>query len=83
MGASIGVSSYVGGATIIKDYLQRVRPVRAPAFLTLHFAPGECGQVDWGHYGSVPVGNTRRRLSFFVPKFRSLRELARSCATAA
>ena len=43
-----------------------MRPVRAPAFLTLHFAPGECAQVDWGHYGSVPVGNTRRRLSFFV-----------------
>ena len=40
--------------------------MRAPAFLTLHFAPGECAQVDWGHYGSVNVGNTRRRLSFFV-----------------
>ena len=59
-------AGYVGGATIVKDYLQQVRPVRAPAFLTLHFAPGECAQVDWGHYGSVPVGNTRRRLSFFV-----------------
>ena len=31
-------AGYVGGATIVKDYLQRVRPVRAPAFLTLHFA---------------------------------------------
>ena len=59
-------AGYVGGVTIVKDYVQRVRPVRAPAFLTLHFAPGECAQVDWGHYGSVPVGNTRRRLSFFV-----------------
>ena len=46
--------------------MRQVRPVRAPAFLTLHFAPGECAQVDWGHYGSVRVGNTRRRLSFFV-----------------
>ena len=59
-------AGYDGGATIVKDYVQRVRPVRAPAFLTLHFAPGECAQVDWGHYGSVNVGNTRRRLSFFV-----------------
>ena len=57
---------YDGGVTIVKDYLQRVRPVRAPAFLTLHFAPGQCAQVDWGHYRSVPLGNTRRRLSFFV-----------------
>ena len=38
-------AGYVGGPTIVKDYLQRVRPVRAPAFLTLHFAPGECAQV--------------------------------------
>ncbi len=34
--------------------------------MTLAFAPGECAQVDWGSYGSVAVGNTRRRLSFFV-----------------
>ena len=59
-------AGYDGGATIVKDYLQRVCPVRAPEFLTLHFAPGECAQVDWGHYGSVNVGNTPRGLSFFV-----------------
>ena len=59
-------AGYDGGATIVKDYLQRVRPVRAPAFLTLHFAPGEAAQIDWGHFASVHVGNTRRRLSFFV-----------------
>ena len=34
--------------------------------LTLAFAPGECAQVDWGSFGSVPVGQTYRRLSFFV-----------------
>ena len=57
---------YDGGITIVKDYLTTVRPRRAPAFLTLAFAPGECAQVDWGHYASVNVGNTRRKLSFFV-----------------
>ena len=40
--------------------------MRAPAFLTLVFAPGECAQVDWGCAGSMAVGSTRRRLSFFV-----------------
>jgi transposase len=55
-----------GGITIVKDYVRTVRPRRAPAFLTLTFAPGECAQVDWGEYGSVPVGQTRRKLSFFV-----------------
>jgi hypothetical protein len=32
----------------------------------LDFAAGECAQVDWGQSGSIPVGSTRRRLSFFV-----------------
>ena len=57
---------FTGGYTIVKDYVRRVRPVRKPAFLKLSFAPGECAQVDWGSYGSVKVGSTYRRLSFFV-----------------
>jgi transposase len=58
--------AYSGGISILTDYVRRVRPVRAPAFLTLVFAPGECAQVDWGCAGSMAVGSTRRRLSFFV-----------------
>ncbi len=57
---------YRGGYSILKDFGRQVRPVRKPAFLTLHFAPGECAQVDWGCAGSIIVGSTRRRLSFFV-----------------
>ena len=59
-------TGYAGGLSILKDYLRTIRPRRLPAFLTLAFALGECAQVDWGHYGAVNVGNTRRRLSFFV-----------------
>ena len=33
---------FAGGYTIVKDYVRIVRPRRAPAFLTLSFAPGEC-----------------------------------------
>ena len=55
-----------GRYTIVKDFVQRVRPSRSRAFLTLSFAPGECAQVDWGSFGSVAVGESRRRLSFFV-----------------
>jgi len=58
--------AYTGGISILTDYVRRVRPVRAPAFLTLAFAPGECAQVDWGCAGSMAIGSTRRRLSFFV-----------------
>jgi transposase len=59
-------AGYTGGLTIVKDYLATVRPRRSPAFLTLAFAPGECAQVDWGQWATVNLGNTRRRLSFFV-----------------
>jgi transposase len=57
---------YEGGITILKDYVSRIRPRKVKAFLTLSFAPGECAQVDWGQYGTVKVGSTQRRLSFFV-----------------
>jgi transposase len=57
---------FAGGFTIVKDYVRKVRPARREAFLKLSFAPGECAQVDWGEYGSIGCGSTRRRLSFFV-----------------
>ncbi|MEM7391226.1 MAG: IS21 family transposase [Verrucomicrobiota bacterium] len=60
---------YEGGYSILKKYVRKVRPPDRPAYLTLHFEPGECAQVDWGHAGLVNVGNTRRRLSFFVMVF--------------
>lgn len=57
---------YDGGKSILNEYIAKIRPRRIKAYLTLSFAPGECAQVDWGEYGSVNVGSTRRRLSFFV-----------------
>jgi transposase len=62
----IGSMGFDGGYTIVKQYVRKVRPPKHGAFLKLAFAPGECAQVDWGSYGAVNVGNTRRRLSFFV-----------------
>jgi transposase len=57
---------YGGGITILRDYVRRIRQPKLPVYLKLHFAPGECAQIDWGVFGTVAVGNTRRRLSFFV-----------------
>lgn len=59
-------NDFDGGYTIVKEYVRKVRPPKIKAFLKLSFAPGECAQVDWGSYGSVTVGQTSRRLSFFV-----------------
>jgi len=57
---------YTGGYSIVNSYVRKVRPPKRPAYLTLQFAPGECAQVDWGSAGTLPIGNTRRKLSFFV-----------------
>lgn len=57
---------FTGGYTVVKKFVRKVRPRKQKAYLTLAFAPGECAQVDWGSYGSIRVGDTTRRLSFFV-----------------
>jgi transposase len=62
----LGEAGYAGGISIVKDYVQRIRPRHQEAFLKLDFAPGECAQVDWGEFGTIGVGATRRRLSFFL-----------------
>ena len=59
-------SGYSGGYTRVKMLVRQLRPRSSPVFLTLHFLPGQCAQVDWGHAGWIPCGNTRRRVSFFV-----------------
>ena len=63
---AIRQEGYPGGRGILQEYVARMRPAKTKAYLKLAFAPGECAQVDWGHAGSVRVGNTRRKLSFFV-----------------
>ena len=62
----LGEAGYEGGITIVKDYVHRIRPRHQEAFLKLDFAAGECAQVDWGEWGTIGVGSTRRRLSFFL-----------------
>lgn len=57
---------YQGRSSILRAFVSEVRPKQRAAFLTLHFDPGQCAQVDWGCAGSVPVGATHRRLSFFI-----------------
>ena len=62
----IAENAFSGGYTIVKEYVRKVRPRPEKAFLSLSFAPGESAQVDWGHCGTIAVGNTRRALSVFV-----------------
>lgn len=62
----LGQEGYTGGYGIVKEYIRDVRPCARPAFLSLHFDPGQCAQVDWGHAGLIQVGSVKRHLSFFV-----------------
>jgi transposase len=62
----LGEAGYGGGISIVKDYVHRIRPRHQEAFLTLDFAAGEAAQIDWGEWGTIGVGSTRRRLSFFL-----------------
>ena len=59
-------AGFAGRVTIVKDYVRQIRPRSREAYLTLQFATGECAQVDWGEFGTIAVGSTRRRLSFFL-----------------
>ena len=68
-------AGYDGGISIVKDYVHTIRPRPREAFLTLAFAPGELAQVDWGEFGTIAVGHTRRRLSFFVMVLAYSRQL--------
>ena len=45
--------------------LHRPRP-KAEAFLRLKTLPGEQAQVDWGHFGHIQIGKSRRPLMGFV-----------------
>ncbi len=58
---------YTGSVWPLRRFIRQVRPVGAhEAFFRLSMLPGEQGQVDWGSFGSIAIGNTRRWLWCFV-----------------
>ena len=58
---------YMGSESHVRRVVSRIRPRRpAEAFLKLSVLPGEEGQVDWAHFGTLVVGKAVRPLSAFV-----------------
>lgn len=58
---------YRGGASQFRAHVAQLRPRRPPeAYLRLKTLPGEQAQVDWGHFGQVPIGRAKRPLMAFV-----------------
>jgi transposase len=58
---------YKGSVWPLRRFVKDVRPgSRHEAFFRLSMLPGEQGQVDWGSFGRISIGNTMRLLSCFV-----------------
>ena len=60
-------AGYMGGITILKDHLARVRPsfTAARAFQRTSYLPGEIVQLDWWHTGvQIPVGKGVTRQAY-------------------
>jgi transposase len=55
---------FEGGTTILRDYLSSVRPIskKKQPFIRFESLPGEQCQIDWGHFGSMVYGDTKRKL---------------------
>ena len=68
---------YDGSVVQLRRLVRRLRPMpQREAFLRLRSFPGEQGQVDWAHFGTVQIGRARRRLSCFVLTLSYSRGLA-------
>ncbi len=58
---------YTGSADHFRHLMRRFRPrPAAEAYLRLRTLAGEQGQVDWAHFGTIPIGRARRPLMAFV-----------------
>ena len=57
-------AGFDGKISILRDYLheKRGQSKNPRAFVRFESAPGHQCQIDWGHFGSIQYGNTKRRL---------------------
>ena len=61
-------NGFDGKITIVRDYLQKLRgrQSKRQAFIRFESPPGRQMQIDWGHFGSLPYGQTTRKLYAFA-----------------
>lgn len=62
----IGEMGYKGRITILRDYLRDYRRRRVTAYIRFETPPGKQCQVDWGYFGTLVYGNTKRKLYCFA-----------------
>jgi len=58
---------YGGGRSILEEYVARLRRIQHPvrAFVRVESSPGDCFQMDWGHFGALDYQGDRRKLYAF------------------
>jgi transposase len=62
----IGLQGYLGGITILRDYVRPMRPMReSRATVRFETAPGEQLQSDWGEH-EVLLAGQQRKVHFIV-----------------
>ena len=65
--AMVKERGYPGRPDHFRHLIARHRPrPKSEAYLRLRTLPGEQMQIDWGHFGSLTIGNARRPLMGFV-----------------
>jgi transposase len=58
---------YTGSLRQLRRRLSHMRkPFKERFYVKSEYIPGECAQVDWGHFGILRVGKAERKLSAFV-----------------
>ena len=59
---------YAGGASILQEYVRKVRPQSAlrRAFVRMEPVAGERFEVDWGHFGALTYSGDTRKLYAFA-----------------
>jgi transposase len=67
IGQRIQSLGYTGGKSIFQEYMATLRQIRNPAraYLRIESSPGECFQIDWGHFGSIDYQGDKRKLYAF------------------
>jgi transposase len=67
---------YDGGPDHFRHQMVHYRPRKpAEAYLRLRTLPGEQGQVDWAHFGTLRIGRAERALMAFVMVLSYSRQL--------
>ncbi len=73
---------YVGGRTVVKEYVRAHRPRPAPmGEARFYVKPGQQLQVDWAEMGVVSIDGVQRRLYAFVAIMAWSRALFVCCTT--